>query len=291
MHNIPTINPKTPLLHHYEHNSIGRDFIVGDLHGCYDQLMGALEFIQFDKDKDRLFCVGDLIDRGPKSIECANLIYEKWVHPILGNHEDIMIQSLINNKRSYQEMWLYNGGLWYKNEEPQLLFDIAKQFQKLPLIISIGNDEKRFNIVHAELIKYDKLYGFHVPVTDKHIDNWEFDNYEMYDMIWGRHLIETRQIRGSYKLYDTNSTKFYHSSDKLSITYVGHSIVPHRPIQIEQHIYIDTGCVAGTRPGAHKFNINTVLTIASPQEEIFYIYHPGWKTTIKYPFNQIKKYT
>ncbi len=60
----------------YPANEDGRDFVVGDIHGEYDQLMEALDHQNFDKDHDRLFSVGDLIDRGPKSVDVVMLAVE-----------------------------------------------------------------------------------------------------------------------------------------------------------------------------------------------------------------------
>ena len=54
-------------------NAKGKDFIVGDIHGHYDLLMEGLERISFCKQNDRLFSVGDLIDRGPESLKCMSL--------------------------------------------------------------------------------------------------------------------------------------------------------------------------------------------------------------------------
>jgi len=46
-------------------NQAGKDYVIGDLHGCYELLERLLDAVGFDKSKDRLFSVGDLIDRGP----------------------------------------------------------------------------------------------------------------------------------------------------------------------------------------------------------------------------------
>lgn len=46
-------------------NHAGRDFVVVDLHGCLDQLEALLKAIGFDPARDRLFSVGNLVDRGP----------------------------------------------------------------------------------------------------------------------------------------------------------------------------------------------------------------------------------
>ena len=50
----------------------GRDWIVGDVHGCFQTLRQALAAIDFEPGRDRLFSVGDLIDRGPHSNEALS---------------------------------------------------------------------------------------------------------------------------------------------------------------------------------------------------------------------------
>ena len=57
-----------PLTIEMPSNLLGNDYIVGDIHGCYDELQSLLKFVNFNKNVDRLFCVGDLVHRGPKSI-------------------------------------------------------------------------------------------------------------------------------------------------------------------------------------------------------------------------------
>ena len=51
----------------YSANHIGRDFICSDIHGHFTLLEEHLSNIDFDTSKDRLFCLGDLIDRGDES--------------------------------------------------------------------------------------------------------------------------------------------------------------------------------------------------------------------------------
>ena len=48
-------------------NPDGRDYVVGDIHGMFHHLEVLLNDIGFDEDCDRLFSVGDLVDRGPHS--------------------------------------------------------------------------------------------------------------------------------------------------------------------------------------------------------------------------------
>lgn len=54
-------------MQHFEPNKVGRDFVVGDIHGCFGKLTDNLKQLNFNFDIDRLFCTGDLVDRGPES--------------------------------------------------------------------------------------------------------------------------------------------------------------------------------------------------------------------------------
>lgn len=94
-------------------NQFGRDFVVGDLHGEYNKLMLQLSSLNFDEERDRLFCVGDLIDRGEDSLKCLNLIFEPWFFATMGNHEHMMLEAVIKDCSNSYNMWLQNGGGWY----------------------------------------------------------------------------------------------------------------------------------------------------------------------------------
>jgi len=63
-------------------NKLGRDLVVGDVHGCVDALRYLLNEIGFDGARDRLFSVGDLVDRGSDSLAALDLLDQPWFYPV-----------------------------------------------------------------------------------------------------------------------------------------------------------------------------------------------------------------
>jgi bis(5'-nucleosyl)-tetraphosphatase (symmetrical) len=64
-------------------------YAVGDLQGCLDPLKCLLERVRFDPARDRLWLVGDLVNRGPKSLETLRFLYSirESLVCVLGNHD------------------------------------------------------------------------------------------------------------------------------------------------------------------------------------------------------------
>ncbi|WP_434679341.1 symmetrical bis(5'-nucleosyl)-tetraphosphatase [Pseudomonas sp. R1-18] len=65
------------------------DYAVGDLQGCLEPLKCLLEHVSFDPARDRLWLVGDLVNRGPESLETLRYLYgiRDSVICVLGNHD------------------------------------------------------------------------------------------------------------------------------------------------------------------------------------------------------------
>ena len=200
------------MIKHVPFNTEGRDFVVGDMHGRFDHFIGFVEGLNIDPEKDRVFSVGDLIDRGPDSAKCLALTQQKWFHAVRGNHEQLLLDSVRGDNQALG-IWLQNGGDWALKTQPGELSTYADWIDALPVGIAVGEGEFRFNIVHAEVFCSDA--GF------------DAGQFQLLDALWGRSI--------------ANAQEGSKNQDGLSMTYCGHTVVT-APKRRLQQVFIDTGC-------------------------------------------------
>ncbi|HED18265.1 MAG TPA: symmetrical bis(5'-nucleosyl)-tetraphosphatase [Gammaproteobacteria bacterium] len=62
-------------------------YAVGDIQGCFNELKGLLDRINFDPRQDKLWLAGDLVNRGPDSLETLRFLHRLNVVTVLGNHD------------------------------------------------------------------------------------------------------------------------------------------------------------------------------------------------------------
>lgn len=206
------------ILKHYEKNEDGKDYCIGDLHGCYDDFQQLMDELSFDKSVDRMFSVGDLVDRGPKSMECLGLIEHHWFHCVRGNHEDMMITAMLEFGGG--NLWHMNGGSWgyHSDIDEDELKRLVKVTAQLPLAITVETNHGKVGICHAE------------PPKDWNSITEVMERDPKYRMIWGR-------------------TKINHQDEGIveNIDYTIHGHTPIlTPITLGNSLYIDTGiCFKG----------------------------------------------
>lgn len=121
---------------------MARTIIVGDIHGCRDELVALLERVGFDSD-DRLFTVGDHVVRGPAPRRTLDLLERLGARGVRGNHED----RLLRWRKEHGES---AGGAITKATGKMLRKRHFKWMERLPLWIDLP--EHDLTIVHAGVV-------------------------------------------------------------------------------------------------------------------------------------------
>lgn len=130
-------------------NETGRDFVVGDIHGMFQHLTQLLEKIEFDEAHDRLFSVGDLVDRGPESKNALEWLDKPWFYACRGNHEQFAIDS---DDPEQLDVWVnYNGGEWWMDLDIEEKEVFRTRFIQLPMALEVETRWGRVGIVHADV--------------------------------------------------------------------------------------------------------------------------------------------
>lgn len=225
------------LIQSFKLNEKGNDYVVGDIHGCFTLLQKKLDEINFNPDVDRLFCVGDLVDRGRESEESIEWLKKDWFFCVMGNHEDMAMQyfqyiEYIGDEEPdvmYVNNYVQNGGAWFiaLPLEEKRKFDSA--FSELPLAIDIETSNGLIGITHAgtHFADWNVLVDFlrdSSALEYVHEEDW---NAFYQDLIWNRDLLkygDPRVIENVYKIYH------------------GHTPT-NKVVELGNRVYIDTGAV------------------------------------------------
>lgn len=130
-------------------NLLGRDYAVGDIHGHFSRLQAQLQVIGFDTAVDRLFSVGDLVDRGPECPQALHWLKQPWFHAVQGNHEALAITHVSAGWLDYGQYRAAGGG-WFLDLPASEQSRFADRFSRMPLALEIEVPGGVIGLVHAD---------------------------------------------------------------------------------------------------------------------------------------------
>jgi len=224
---------------HFMANSIGRDFAVGDIHGHFTRLQAALDAAGFDPAVDRLFSVGDLVDRGPECRDVLDWLAKPWFYPVRGNHDDYVVRF----DTCDVDNWIYNGGSWFAGLAWDEQREFATQFAELPIAIEVETALGLIGIVHADcpFQSWGQLCAeLESPESNKRL------KLVQNSCMWSRSRFEQQETRGV---------------EGVRAMVVGHTPL-RSPATLGNVIHIDT---AGWMPDRGYFTLINLATLECTQ--------------------------
>lgn len=241
-------------------NIVGKDFIVGDLHGNYDLLIDGLTKVNFDFSNDRLFCVGDLVDKGTQSVECLELLNKDWFYSVAGNHE-VKLLNEINKRFGFLgkiSNIIFGDNFLESRKDLEQYKKFEKDLTALPVMIKVENSQCPFFIAHAGRPYKKKNHVLKVWNDKKIKDRSELKLTDKWflKILWKRKLakealsllsvgkgeIESSPDGLSFNIGEIKGKDSF--KKKVSVTYAGHTISP-KVLVHKSHIFIDGGSHKG----------------------------------------------
>lgn len=237
----------------YRRNTKGRDFVVGDLHGCFSQLDRQLDVLEYDCVRDRLFSVGDLVNRGPESAAVLDAVSQHKIKAICGNHEDMLVRWYFGDALD-SETVLQNGGEWFMDiaDGSGRALPIARYMAALPYAIEIETTFGLVGLLHADAPRgnWEELTAV--------LEREDRQGITRRRVLWQRTRWKTSTEDGSFPVPTALSSLFGITVARRDVTRsdphqwiegVAAVIVGHTPVSAPtvrgNVINIDTGAVFG----------------------------------------------
>lgn len=212
-------------------------YVTADIHGNYDRYLDFLQYSNFS-DNDKLYIIGDVLDRGSMAIPLIqDIMKRKNVILLKGNHElmmlpvfnDLMYQSekmqeqIINDEMAIsqigQEETLWAFCKLTTQEQNELTYYISQ----LPLYEEIEVNGIDYILVHAGLPDFSEM---------------PMEYYDENDLMFGPHDFDVNHYGGNTKIIVGHlPTQFISGA------------IPHQIYHANDTIAIDCGCGFGGQLG------------------------------------------
>ena len=191
-----------------------KTLVVGDIHGCYAELMMLLDCVGLGDD-DKIIALGDILDRGPDSKKVADFFSShKHTSSLMGNHEHKHI--LVHNKIIHPAL---SQEITHKQFSSEQYSKLIKTIEQLPLYV----DTESSLLVHGSFEP-----GIHVSKQKKAV---------LLGTRSGENYLRKNYKKPWYELYGLDKPiivghRNYSKNGKIGIVN-------------ERVFFLDTGCCYG----------------------------------------------
>jgi len=131
-------------------------YVVGDIHGGKRTFQALISKLQL-RHRDRLYLLGDYIDRGPDSCGVLDVIIALLdagydVRPLMGNHEDMLLRTISGEHDTWSGNWLeIFGEVTLRSFGVSSVADVPTRYLNLLGTLKLIEQENDFVLVHAGL--------------------------------------------------------------------------------------------------------------------------------------------
>lgn len=211
-----------------------RTLIVGDVHGCIDELNQLLEFAGYQQNEDRLIFVGDLINKGPGSFAVLEKVRALNAEVTMGNHELSFLKFLKKDNSEHEFFSPLKDAMQSKVNDWKDYISTFKPFIRLDGAL----------VVHAGLVPGEKPEESDVNVLAR-IRTWDGV---------GKELNRQGKDPAWYELYDGDDLIVYgHWAEKgLNIS--------------DKYIGLDSGCVYGRQLSALSLPDRKIFQVSAKKQ-------------------------
>ncbi|VUD41011.1 Serine/threonine-protein phosphatase 2 [Thalassocella blandensis] len=214
----------------FEENVQGRDFVCADVHGYFDKLELELEKVAFDTDRDRLFSLGDLIDRGQDSYSTLKWLKFPWFHAVIGNHESMFMEQMIAREKNKEvfNRWMASAQGWRKGLSVDQLLELHYAICELPVVMEVAlSDQRKIGLCHAQFPGNCDWNELKARLVE---EDYEYLGEVFDDLVWSSSImIHARMGEGA-----ANPVK------NIDHVFHGHNIV-EQFITLANRTYMDLG--------------------------------------------------
>lgn len=223
-------------------------YVISDIHGQAKLFNKLLKKINFNE-KDKLYILGDAVDRGPDGIKILlKIMRTPNMYMLLGNHELMMYNTITAKNKpdmwEYSAIWFQNGGQitlksflkYSENTQKRIL----KYIKKLPSEFRIEINNKEFILCHA----IPDPSSFKINPFENSIEGLRYDS-EKEMAAWERYIrLDDKNFDNKIIIHGHTPTKLHDKEGKMTAAFFSKkgTLLSNAADEKVFEINIDSGC-------------------------------------------------